>query len=151
MNCIFNCLTYLFLWQFYLIQELELRINYKCLPANELDFIMDELSIVQFYQRNGKGTAKLVIIDFYKELDSCYEKIPCRLTGAVRCSSCNQGGELKKCSRCHSVSYCSVTCQRSDWHHHKLNCTKWTDLSATYQTNSFLYHLFVVVTIGIIL
>ena len=103
------------------MQDVVLRINYKHLP--ELDFIMDELSIVQFYQRNGKGTAKLVIIDFYKELGSCYEKIPSNRL-AFCCSFCNQSGLLKRCSRCHSVSYCSVTCQRSDWCLHKLNCTK---------------------------
>ena len=28
----------------------------------------------------------------------------------------------KRCSRCHSIVYCSVECQRSDWPQHKLLC-----------------------------
>ena len=53
---------------------------------------MDELSIVQYYQREGKGDAKLVIIDFYKEFGSNGFPNP----GIIdRCFTCNQGGELK--------------------------------------------------------
>lgn len=39
------------------------------------------------------------------------------------CTKCKQPkGNLKRCSRCRSVKYCSVECQRSDWTVHKLSC-----------------------------
>lgn len=31
-------------------------------------------------------------------------------------------GELKRCSRCRSASYCSVECQRADWQLHRQVC-----------------------------
>ena len=31
---------------------------------------------------------------------------------------------LKRCSRCGTIYYCSVNCQRADWAKHKTNCTK---------------------------
>ena len=30
----------------------------------------------------------------------------------------------KNCSKCKSVKYCSVDCQRKDWPDHKIKCTK---------------------------
>lgn len=39
------------------------------------------------------------------------------------CSKCKQTKEnLKRCSRCRSVRYCSVDCQRSDWTLHRTSC-----------------------------
>jgi hypothetical protein len=45
------------------------------------------------------------------------------------CAICQKSGSgpnadqpLKACSRCHSVSYCSVECQRQDWKTHKPLC-----------------------------
>ena len=45
---------------------------------------------------------------------------------AAKESSCNKCGKAAKniCSRCRTVHYCSVTCQKSDWSTHKLNCKK---------------------------
>ncbi|KAI0041117.1 hypothetical protein FA95DRAFT_1565725 [Auriscalpium vulgare] len=44
------------------------------------------------------------------------------------CQTCNktEGAETKhsRCSRCRAVFYCSPTCQRNDWKHHKPTCTK---------------------------
>ena len=34
---------------------------------------------------------------------------------------CSKEG-TKKCSRCHTVYYCSLECQKSHWKHHKLVC-----------------------------
>jgi hypothetical protein len=46
-----------------------------------------------------------------------YKKIP------NLCGSCNVIKEkLLKCSRCKSVYYCSVECQKIDWKKHKLDC-----------------------------
>lgn len=37
---------------------------------------------------------------------------------------CMELPDLKKCSRCKSVHYCSVTCQKDDWADHKKVCVK---------------------------
>ena len=41
-----------------------------------------------------------------------------------RCWNCSKSSKenLKRCSRCKAVSYCSVECQRADWSAHKSSC-----------------------------
>ena len=40
------------------------------------------------------------------------------------CSQCFHSNEdLKRCSKCHRVSYCSISCQRKDWIYHKHECS----------------------------
>jgi hypothetical protein len=49
-----------------------------------------------------------------------------------QCASCEENevldnknkSNLKKCSRCESVRYCSPECQRAHWKIHKLDCGK---------------------------
>ena len=38
------------------------------------------------------------------------------------CRVCGKQDELKNCSRCKSVKYCSIECQRKDWPQHKGSC-----------------------------
>ncbi|KAH0834240.1 hypothetical protein J3R83DRAFT_11557, partial [Lanmaoa asiatica] len=38
------------------------------------------------------------------------------------CARCHQQDQLKLCSRCHAVKYCSKECQISDWKVHKSIC-----------------------------
>ena len=40
------------------------------------------------------------------------------------CNNCGKMENLKLCSRCRSVFYCSVDCQRSHWKQHKKTCNK---------------------------
>lgn len=40
------------------------------------------------------------------------------------CASCCQQDQLKLCSRCRVVKYCSKACQTSDWKAHKPICRK---------------------------
>ena len=40
----------------------------------------------------------------------------------IVCVKCFRNENLKKCSRCKSVSYCSITCQKEDWSLHKKMC-----------------------------
>ncbi|KAG7287239.1 hypothetical protein NEMBOFW57_006745 [Staphylotrichum longicolle] len=47
--------------------------------------------------------------------------------GRTECRSCgrsktNDGGDLKACSKCLGVKYCSRACQRVDWKRHKKEC-----------------------------
>jgi hypothetical protein len=37
------------------------------------------------------------------------------------CTACGKHSRMK-CSRCKRSHYCSRTCQRSDWNHHKTHC-----------------------------
>ena len=52
-----------------------------------------------------------------------------------RCQKCSKqssfgfhdkrfGQEMKRCSRCKSVRYCSAECQKADWKNHKKECRK---------------------------
>ena len=40
------------------------------------------------------------------------------------CHKCHKKGKkkLSKCARCHSITYCSVECQREDWPRHSQYC-----------------------------
>lgn len=40
----------------------------------------------------------------------------------IRCNSCSKTVDLKLCSRCHGVNYCSKICQKADWKNHKSMC-----------------------------
>ena len=53
--------------------------------------------------------------------------MPENLTNRNQCHKCHKTGERKKdklhkCSRCHSITYCSEECQEADWDRHKPNC-----------------------------
>lgn len=54
------------------------------------------------------------------------QKIPTRaqkIIGVTHCGSCKKGNvTLSKCSRCKSVAYCSVACQKAAWPTHKATC-----------------------------
>ena len=51
------------------------------------------------------------------------------------CSNCKcppeKGEELKRCSRCHIIRYCSIQCQRKDWDFHRFACSVVTKRSDT--------------------
>jgi hypothetical protein len=40
----------------------------------------------------------------------------------MHCHVCGSSENLKLCSRCKSVCYCSPTCQKKDWSKHKAGC-----------------------------
>jgi hypothetical protein len=44
------------------------------------------------------------------------------LADCARCRAPGGGGELKRCSRCRMVRYCSAACQREDWPCHRARC-----------------------------
>ena len=49
------------------------------------------------------------------------EKMPEVARDGVTCVSCASPGD-KKCTACHSVTYCSQKCQKKDWSRHKRLC-----------------------------
>ena len=63
------------------------------------DFPMDQESFIAF------------------QMEKEIEKVP------TSCAACNKLSEnLKRCSRCRSIFYCSVECQRGHWTQHKNDC-----------------------------
>ncbi|RPA82217.1 hypothetical protein BJ508DRAFT_414264 [Ascobolus immersus RN42] len=50
------------------------------------------------------------------------------------CKVCHKSGNLKKCSGCSSVAYCSRDCQKADWKTHKTLCQ--SQASSSYATGT---------------
>ena len=50
--------------------------------------------------------------------------MPENVTDRKCCHKCHKTGKrkLSKCARCHSITYCSVECQREDWSRHREFC-----------------------------
>lgn len=49
------------------------------------------------------------------------------------CSQCFKSLEdLKRCSKCHRISYCSISCQRQDWIYHKHECSHLNEITDEY-------------------
>ena len=43
----------------------------------------------------------------------------------LACDKCGKTGvQLKECSACQNVRYCSLDCQKAAWKHHKPHCKK---------------------------
>ncbi|GAB1605295.1 hypothetical protein Ahia01_000811300, partial [Argonauta hians] len=48
---------------------------------------------------------------------------PNKKSPRAHCARCQKSDvELKKCTRCSKIWYCSKTCQRADWKNHKTSC-----------------------------
>ncbi|UJR27390.1 hypothetical protein I4U23_008680 [Adineta vaga] len=43
-------------------------------------------------------------------------------TSTYCCQCLNVSNDLKRCSKCRQISYCSISCQRQDWIYHKYEC-----------------------------
>ena len=70
------------------------------------------------------------ISPLYQDFFMCKKIVDERIPSLIRptqncCAACKQiTRNLKRCSRCHSTTYCSVECQRQHWILHKLLCIK---------------------------
>ena len=62
------------------------------------------------------------------------------LTSNTYCSQCFQSStDLKRCSKCHRISYCSSSCQSQDWIYHKHECSRLSSINDEYDlTRLFL-------------
>ncbi|KAG9769321.1 hypothetical protein ABEF93_001447 [Exophiala dermatitidis] len=45
-------------------------------------------------------------------------------TPSGKCAICSKTTDLKRCSKCHIIQYCSRQCQAADWKKHKKSCNK---------------------------
>ena len=91
------------------IRDLESSDNSTPAPAVEPDLLQERAVLFDFL-------AKTIDSD-----DSEDNEVDCL------CSNCKhppkEGGELKRCSRCHITRYCSVQCLRKDWDFHRFACS----------------------------
>jgi hypothetical protein len=94
----------------------------------------NQQTIVDFTASMGKlGTDRELVLFLSKQIPcSCLDenkKNAKQAPKAGRCSYCTSQDlklELKKCSQCKSVQYCSKGCQVADWRAgHKKECEKW--------------------------
>ncbi|VVA13666.1 PREDICTED: histone-lysine N-methyltransferase [Prunus dulcis] len=51
-----------------------------------------------------------------------YVSVPNNSSAESRCDACFESSNLKKCSACQVVYYCSNSCQKSEWKLHRLEC-----------------------------
>jgi len=54
------------------------------------------------------------------------ETAPLDDTDCANCGKSNDEAQLKQCSACHTIRYCSTMCQRNHWRMHKVDCRKFT-------------------------
>jgi hypothetical protein len=95
-------------------------------------YIMDGLPLFMFYANRDIQPHEPLGIDYQKgywasqgEAPYFFDKHGERLSKYVYCPKCSAvTPKLLRCSRCKSVHYCSVACQRTDWEQHKLSCGK---------------------------
>jgi SET and MYND domain-containing protein len=60
------------------------------------------------------------------------------------CSQClNLSTDLKRCSKCHQVSYCSISCQRQDWIYHKYECINLHTITDEYDLTRLFLRLII--------
>ena len=60
------------------------------------------------------------------------------------CSQClNSSSDLKRCSKCHRTSYCSISCQRQDWIYHKYECSHLHTITDEYDLTRLFLRLII--------
>jgi len=67
------------------------------------------------YQKTGKDSDKNQLMNFVK----LYNFVP---TYDKWCLYCDNRDSHKRCSKCRSVYFCSIECQKKAWPVHKLHC-----------------------------
>ena len=64
----------------------------------------------------------------YNKMNSMMSSVFMKSSSSDECAVCGTRNEnMKRCSRCKSVFYCSRDCQVKHWSVHKLTCVKCTD------------------------
>jgi SET and MYND domain-containing protein len=66
------------------------------------------------------------------------------LSSSTYCSQClNSSTDLKRCSKCHIISYCSTSCQRKDWIYHKYECSNLHKITDEYDLTRLFLRLII--------
>jgi SET and MYND domain-containing protein len=66
------------------------------------------------------------------------------LSCSTYCSQClNLSTDLKRCSKCHIISYCSTSCQRKDWIYHKYECSNLHKITDEYDLTRLFLRLII--------
>ena len=96
--------------QFYMILE--------CGP----DFTTDDRDRIMKGMKDLYEKEKLLTLSVWLSKDSCpYLSI---MIPQSRCNICFAKDNLKFCSQCKTITYCSAECQKKDWPKHKTYCVK---------------------------
>ncbi|CAF0972096.1 unnamed protein product [Rotaria magnacalcarata] len=65
-------------------------------------------------------------------------------SSSTYCSQClNSANDLKRCSKCHRTSYCSISCQRKDWIYHKHECSHLHTINDEYDLTRLFLRLII--------
>jgi ankyrin repeat protein len=106
----------------------------------------DVVKLLINHQIEGKSSLTSASIkDTIKKISSEKTKIKKILQRALkqRCASCKltktleNGIQLRLCSGCREMHYCSLKCQKNDWKAHKTVCIKPTDITSHKTDDSF--------------
>lgn len=63
-------------------------------------------------------------------------------SNGLYCSQCFQpSNQLKRCSKCHQISYCSIECQKKDWTYHRQECSYLSKLEDEYDLSRIFLRL----------
>jgi len=85
------------------------------MSADDTGPVKDNVSVVA---NGGDGT---------DAVDKNAESAAVEIVNVCASSTCQISQDLKLCSRCKKVSYCSAKCQRDCWKLHKVVCKAWRD------------------------
>lgn len=83
----------------------------------EDDFVLQ----INFFLLQLKRIIKMIEGSFPGSHDQIFVKKKIKLR---ECGNCGKIGNMVKCSRCLSVYYCSLDCQKNEWKQHKKICKK---------------------------
>lgn len=93
-------------------------------PLSRLITLLERLGAGRFFDRGQRGRGfNFTTMDVTHFKDKCNQSKKYEHKDFVYgCAFCFLVDELKKCSNCLSVSYCSRQCQRKGWKKHKAVC-----------------------------
>ena len=103
------------------------KLSESQLDANENDTKIDSPSLLSWNVETSYlatvDTMTNVISMRHIDIDKVVDTSEPRECGLPSCDITTEDQELKKCSRCHKVAYCSKEHQSQHWREHKRSCT----------------------------
>lgn len=101
------------------------RYNASCLICHGKDAVIKRCTAICGYHicsdlSKCKQTDESIKLNAIKNHSDICAELNSLLKG--RCLYCGSGSNIKACSGCKEVHYCSKECQRDDWKIHKKDC-----------------------------